>query len=119
MIFQQGVVERAKIDEFNLPMYAPTAAEMREVIEKNGCFSIEKMELRNPRPNIGPIDAASLIAHMRAGMEGAFAAHFGSSVVEKMFDKVSAKAQEISQSLKSSSGCHNSANQLFVVLKRK
>lgn len=90
------------------------------MIEENGCFSIERLELRNPRSNDeGAVDVASLIAHLRAGTEGAFAAHFGSSVVEKMFSKVYERAQEISQLLASSSGSHNRHNHIFVVLKRR
>lgn len=115
----QGVVDRAKIDEFNLPIYVPSVGEMRKEIEKNGCFSIQKMELTIPRgKDDGPIDVANLIMHLRAGMQGVFAAHFGDSVVEKMFDKISAKAQEMSNFIESSYD-RNSATQLFLVLKRK
>lgn len=117
LFLQQGVVDKAKIDDFNLPIYAPTVGEMRRVIEKNGCFIIERMELTDPRSKVdGAIDVGSLIMHMRAGFEGIFAAHFGDSVVDKMFAKISGKAEEMSHFLESG---YNKSTQLFVVLKRK
>lgn len=97
-------------------MYSPTVGEMREVIEKDGRFRVEKMELTNPRSEVGPIDVGSLIMHLRAGMEGIFTAHFGSSVVEKMFVNVSAKAQQISRFLEA---VDPASTQLFLVLNRK
>ncbi|XP_047977538.1 loganic acid O-methyltransferase-like [Salvia hispanica] len=113
----EGVVDKDKIDKFNLPVYAPEMGEMKRVIENNGCFSIEKMELTDPRSKVdGPIDVASSIMHMRASLEGVFLAHFGDSVVEKMFAKVSDKAQEMSHVFESG---YIKSTQLLVVLKRK
>ncbi|KAG6404120.1 hypothetical protein SASPL_136360 [Salvia splendens] len=113
----EGVVDKDKIDKFNLPIYAPVMGEMKRVIENNGCFSIEKMELTDPRSKVdGPIDVAKLIMHMRAGMEGVFSAHFGDSVVDKMFAKISDKAQEMSHFIESG---YSKSTQLLVVLKRK
>ncbi|KAL1541764.1 gibberellin A4 carboxyl methyltransferase [Salvia divinorum] len=113
----EGVVDKEKIDKFNLPIYAPAMGEMKRVIENNGCFSIEKMELTDPMSKVdGPIDVANLIMHMRAGLEGIFSAHFGDSVVEKMFAKISDKAQEISHFFESG---FSKSTQLLVVLKRK
>lgn len=112
----EGVVDEGEIEAFNLPIYSPRVGEMREVIEKDGRFSIEKMELTNPKSVVGPIDVGSLIMHLRAGMEGVFTAHFGSSVVEKMFTNVSAKAQQISRFWEA---VDTASTQLFIVLKRK
>ncbi|KAG6401843.1 hypothetical protein SASPL_138711 [Salvia splendens] len=62
----EGVVEKAKIDGFNLPIYVPSVGEMRKMIEKNGCFTIEKMELTVPRgSDEGPIDVPELIMHFK------------------------------------------------------
>ncbi|KAL0415565.1 UNVERIFIED_CONTAM: Loganic acid O-methyltransferase [Sesamum latifolium] len=112
-----GIIDKAEIDEFNLPIYAPSVGEMTELIEKKGCFSIERIELTNPRSKIDEaIDVHRLIMHLRAGMESVFTKHFGDGVVEKMFDKTLAKSGEISEFLKSS---YPKSTQLFVVLKRK
>ncbi|XP_011073160.1 probable S-adenosylmethionine-dependent methyltransferase At5g38100 [Sesamum indicum] len=113
----EGIIDKAEIDEFNLPIYAPSVGEMTKLIEKNGCFSIKRIELTNPRSKVDePIDVHRVIMHMRAGMEAVFTKHFGDAVVDKMFDKALAKCGEISEFLKSS---YPESTQLFVVLKRK
>ncbi|KAG9449043.1 hypothetical protein H6P81_009008 [Aristolochia fimbriata] len=43
-----GRVEEHKADLFNFPSYNPTEAELKMLIEKNGSFSIEKMEALPP-----------------------------------------------------------------------
>ncbi|KAI3455091.1 hypothetical protein Pfo_011754 [Paulownia fortunei] len=112
----EGIIDKAENDAFHLPIYAPTVGEMTKVTEKNGCFSIERIELINPRSQVnGSINVHSLIMHLRAGMEGIFTKHFGNGVVEKMFNKTLAKSKEISEFLEA--GYRNST-QLFVVLKR-
>ncbi|KAH6799174.1 hypothetical protein C2S51_035658 [Perilla frutescens var. frutescens] len=111
----EGVVEKSAVDAFNLPIYAPTVGEMRKVIEGNGCFSIETMELTNPRSQVGALDVVSLIKHLRAGMEGILTPHFGKSVVDKMFIKISEKDQEMWRCLEA---CNHTSTQLFLVLKR-
>lgn len=40
----KGLVSEDKVDSFNFPKYGPTPQELKDLIEKNGCFSIEKME---------------------------------------------------------------------------
>jgi len=40
----QGKVEEAKFDWFDLPFYAPTAEEVREVIQTEGSFNIQRLE---------------------------------------------------------------------------
>ncbi|XP_057804904.1 loganic acid O-methyltransferase-like [Salvia miltiorrhiza] len=114
---KEGVVEKSAIDAFNLPIHIPTLEEMRKVIEKNGHFSIERIELINPKAGIEEaLDAATVLVHMRAAMEGVFTAHFGASVVDKMFANVLPKAPQISHCFQA---LHNIHNQLFLVLTRK
>ncbi|XP_042013053.1 loganic acid O-methyltransferase-like [Salvia splendens] len=113
----KGVVEKSRIEEFNLPIHIPRLGEMREVIEKNGCFRIERMELTNPKSKVaGPLDAANVVTHMRSAMEGVFAAHFGASVADQMFDNVVPMTPRIADCFKA---LHHISNQLFVVLTRK
>ncbi|KAG6404119.1 hypothetical protein SASPL_136359 [Salvia splendens] len=117
VLYVQGVVEKSRIEEFNLPIHIPRLGEMREVIEKNGCFRIERMELTNPKSKVaGPLDAANVVTHMRSAMEGVFAAHFGASVADQMFDNVVPMTPRIADCFKA---LHHISNQLFVVLTRK
>ena len=53
------------MDSFNLPFYAASPDEMAELVEQNGYFSIERMELTNPVPSLeGPIDIRAWIERL-------------------------------------------------------
>lgn len=110
-------MEKSAVDAFNLPMYFPTKAEMRKVVEKNGCFSIERMELFNPRGNSveAPVDVVSLVIQLRAATEAVFSAYFGDSVVEKMFEYMLARTAQISTLMEVAK---HHPTQLLLVLKR-
>lgn len=73
----QGVVEQAEVDAFNLPVYFP-----RELIEKNGSFSVERVGSTKPEVEIS---THSMIMHLRAAFEGILTKHFGESVVHQIF----------------------------------
>ncbi|KAA8529783.1 hypothetical protein F0562_034117 [Nyssa sinensis] len=113
----EGLINEAQVDSFNLPVYTPSPKEMALLVERNGCFSVERMELTDPRSNIeGPIDVGKLIMHLRAGMEGVFSKHFGHEIVAEMFERSLQKSAELSSLLESS---YTKGTQLFLVLKRK
>ncbi|XP_054786838.1 probable methyltransferase TCM_000168 [Prosopis cineraria] len=40
----EGKVEEAKLDNFDIPYYGPTEKEVREIIEDEGSFSVERVE---------------------------------------------------------------------------
>lgn len=98
-----------------MPVYFPSVGEVTKGIEENGCFSMERVELMNPRSNIS---ARVIISHVRAACEGIFTQHFGESVMDKMFTNTLAKAQEASNSPLVEADLYHSL-QLFYVLKRK
>lgn len=114
----QGIIDKAKVDAFNLPIYAPSPCEMRNVIEKNGCFSIERIEMTIPssQDSVTSSHVHSLIMHLRAALEGIFTKHLENDVVDKMFNKTLAKSEEISALLGS---IYPISTHLFLVLKRK
>lgn len=112
----QGLIDEDKVDSFNVPIYAPTPRDMIEVVGRNGCFSVETMEITDPMSKMGgTIDVKGLIMHLRAGMEGIFTKHFGSEVIDEFFRRSFERSAELSQSLES---CYKQGTQLFVVLKR-
>ncbi|XP_060196429.1 loganic acid O-methyltransferase-like [Lycium barbarum] len=110
----EGIVEESLVDSFNLPLYFPSLEDMTKVVKKNGNFSIERIELTYAQFNS---DAKSFIGHVRAGLEGIFTKHFGSKVVEEIFERTLGKSEEISAWLKAE--FYKTARQLFLVLKRK
>ncbi|KAM3327776.1 hypothetical protein P3S68_033825 [Capsicum galapagoense] len=48
----QGMLDESVFDSFNLPMYFPSPEDMTKVVEKNGCFSIEIMDLTYPKSKL-------------------------------------------------------------------
>ncbi|WMV50983.1 hypothetical protein MTR67_044368 [Solanum verrucosum] len=110
----EGIVEESLVDSFNFPVYFPSTEDMTKVVEKNGCFSIERMELANPQSGI---DANSFINHIRAGSEEMFTIHFGSKIADEMFERTLEKIEEISAWMEDEY-C-KTTRQLFLVLKSK
>ncbi|KAI8022375.1 Loganic acid O-methyltransferase [Camellia lanceoleosa] len=113
-----GSISEGELDSFNLPLYSPSPDEMNQLVEKNGCFSIERMELTNPAAKTdGPsINIPALIMHLRAGFEAVFTKHFGKKIVEELFERTLNKSAEISSQFEASL---KNGSQLFLVLKRK
>lgn len=106
------------MDSFNVPVYTPSPEEMTTIIERNGCFGIERMDLTPFNSKVdGSATAHACMLHLRAGVEGlVISKHFGSEIVDELFDRFLKKAKESSDriSLAFIHGC-----QLVVVLKRK
>ncbi|GMP59400.1 hypothetical protein CsSME_00022687 [Camellia sinensis var. sinensis] len=112
-----GMINEDEVDSFNLPLYTTSPKEMTNLVERNGCFSIERMEVSNTRPkNDGPPIVPAILTHYRVGLEGIFTKHFGSKIFDELFERTLNKSTEISSMLESS--CVEGA-QLFLVLKRK
>lgn len=91
---------------------------MRQLVEENGHFSIERMELTAPTTWLqGPIDIRDWINHVRAAMEGIFTQHFGNdlNIIDQMFERVIPKLEHHHEEINSS--LHEKV-QLFLVLKR-
>ncbi|KAM3218010.1 loganic acid O-methyltransferase [Capsicum annuum] len=110
----EGIVEESLVDSFNLPLYFPSDEDMTKVVEKNGCFSIEKLEITCLQCNI---DAKSFIIHIRAGFEGIFTKHFGSKITYEIFERTLGKIEEIEAWLETE--YYKTTRQLFMVLKCK
>ncbi|KAF2312960.1 hypothetical protein GH714_002167 [Hevea brasiliensis] len=111
-----GLISKAQVDSFNLPLYLATPNEMTEIIEKNGCFKIERAEFFNPESAKVFFSGQACTMHFRAGFEGMLSKHFGSEIIDELFHRHSKKTEEFSSRLQSSS---NEGTQLFLALKRK
>ncbi|KAF3654439.1 hypothetical protein FXO38_10196 [Capsicum annuum] len=73
----QGMLDESLVDSFNLPMYFLSPEDMTKVVEKNGCFSIEIMELTYPKSKlVDEADAKTLMINLRAVLEGVIINHF-------------------------------------------
>ncbi|KAI3875273.1 hypothetical protein MKX03_011157 [Papaver bracteatum] len=65
-----GIVEEAEVDSFNLPAYSTTSRELKNLVETNGCFNIERIVDILPQENKMRPSAQTLSDHFRAALEG-------------------------------------------------
>ncbi|KAK7308649.1 hypothetical protein VNO77_42269 [Canavalia gladiata] len=115
---KEGQVDESQVDSFNLPFYAPCPEEMTKVIEMNGRFSIERMELTDPAPwlkRTGQV-IPEWIIHVRAALEAIFTKQFGNEVTHEMFQRLTKHLLEKCELLETK---YRDKIQFFVVLKRK
>jgi len=101
-----------------LPFYAPSPEEMTKLIEKNGRFNIERMELTNPAPWIKSIGDVipDWIIHVRAAMEAIFIKHFESKITHEMFQCLTNQLMDKCELMETK---YRDKIQFFLVLKRK
>ncbi|KGN50765.1 loganic acid O-methyltransferase [Cucumis sativus] len=115
---KEGLLNEDEVDSFNIPIFIPCPKKMRKLIEKDGHFSIERIELAEPATWLKEnVDIRVWINHIRAAMEGTFIQHFKKKeLIDEMFERVIKKLsnypEEINEKL------HEKV-QLFAVLKRK
>ncbi|XP_019166106.1 PREDICTED: salicylate carboxymethyltransferase-like [Ipomoea nil] len=88
-IAAEGFVEEEKLNSFNLPVYGPSLAEIKLVIEKNGSFTIDRLEISRIHwtGNIGSEDenivsdegngGYGVARSVRAVVEPMLVSHFG------------------------------------------
>ncbi|KAK9105807.1 hypothetical protein Scep_022651 [Stephania cephalantha] len=113
---KMGRVDEAKADSFNVPFYSTASPrEVETLVEKNGCFTIERNETW-ACPILEGNGASEMYSkHYRAFMEGLIKEHFGSSdeIIEELFKIFTNKISDSFGVLKESN-----MSILFVLLKR-
>lgn len=115
---KMGKVSEAKVDAFNVPTYYTSPKELREVIEENGCFSIERMDiLNNPKHHIAMPDLRQRMLYIRAVIETLIEKHFGNDILDQLFKIYATKLSGSSIFLNPENYQQNIA--LFVLLKNK
>ncbi|XP_055814698.1 loganic acid O-methyltransferase-like [Solanum dulcamara] len=116
-LVNEGKLDESLVNSFNMPIYFPSPEDMTKVVERNGCFSIERIELTYPKSKlVDEADAKSLMINLRVVLEGLFINHFGSKIAEEAFTRTILKSEKISAWMKIN---YKKACQLFVSLKRK
>ena len=113
----QGIIREEKVDSFNIPIYLPSPKEVKSAAQRNGCFSIERLECiphkkSKGRDNI-TVMARLISSHVRAGMGLLLEDHFGCDVMDELFTSFSKKLENLAVFQ------HGKAFTLFAVLKRK
>lgn len=118
-IYVQGIVSEEKVDSFNIPIYHMTPQEVEAAVERNGCFSVERVEdihqVRSDEENsLSITNAQEFASYIRSGMEGQIKKHFGEEILDVLFDTYRKKIEDNPSIFKS-----GKALTFFILLKRK
>ncbi|XP_043703613.1 loganic acid O-methyltransferase-like [Telopea speciosissima] len=113
---KMGLVSEAKVDSFNFPVYSPFCQEVKELLGRNRCFNIERFELVTRTRDVAVTNAPAVTKHTRAITEEMIKQHFGSEIIDELYDRVFHKLEEFPQFL---DAIFKRSTQLFVVLKRQ
>ena len=65
------------MDSFNLPYYSPYEEEVREIVEKEGSFNLDKMEIVEVNDDPSNESGKNVANCIRAVLEPMLATHFG------------------------------------------
>ncbi|KAK6930531.1 SAM dependent carboxyl methyltransferase [Dillenia turbinata] len=104
----EGRLNKEELDSFNIPVYSPSASEVRLLVQHNGCFSIARLEVRQEHVHI--ISPQSV----RAGFEGIFSKNFGNEIIDEVVRRYADKVEGCSF-IRDEEGINC---QLFILLKR-
>ncbi|GAV87501.1 Methyltransf_7 domain-containing protein, partial [Cephalotus follicularis] len=74
----------AEVDSFNLPLYIPSLAELEAVIKRNGCFKVERTAKWNQ--TIPQASVEKVASSLRSVNEGVIRGHFGSELIDDLFN---------------------------------
>ncbi|KAK7849229.1 putative s-adenosylmethionine-dependent methyltransferase, partial [Quercus suber] len=89
-----GLVEEAKVDSFNVPAYYTPPKKLKALIERNGNFSIKRMEVLNNQKKHLILQSASLRSlYLRAVLEGIIEKHFGNEILDELFNRFTHKVE--------------------------
>ncbi|KAK8998915.1 hypothetical protein V6N11_070098 [Hibiscus sabdariffa] len=107
----EGTVEEADVDSFNLPIYTPCKDEVAEIVEREGSFEINDLDVFELDTDPSNADDEKLgdkdlgyhiymqmgknIANtVRAVTEPIVCSHFGDGIIDKLFTRLEANVAE-------------------------
>ncbi|KAK4373911.1 hypothetical protein RND71_004588 [Anisodus tanguticus] len=98
-LVQEGLITSEKRNDFNIPVYAPSIQDFKEVVEANGSFTINKLQVfRGGSPLVvnHPDDATEVgraLAISCRSVSGVLVdAHIGEQLSDELFDRVKRRA---------------------------
>lgn len=80
----QGIISKDKMDSFNLPIYAPSAEEIKAIIIENGHFDILRLVTRTKNSSL-----VVIVEECRAAFDGLCSKHFRSENIGQIFERFS------------------------------
>ncbi|XP_015882812.3 loganic acid O-methyltransferase-like [Ziziphus jujuba] len=86
---RMGMVSEEEVDSFNIPTYHLSPQELEAAVERNGCFSIERMEdlhvLVPSNSGKYKINSQVVASHLTDIMEEIIKQHFGEKILDVLF----------------------------------
>ncbi|KAF8018276.1 hypothetical protein BT93_H3237 [Corymbia citriodora subsp. variegata] len=97
----EGLIEKEKVDSFNVPYYSPSPKELQWEVQKQGSFSIDCLEVfevdrsvfeTDFDPNVVSEEAAdNMVGCLRAIAQPMLVDHFGGEIINEVFKRFRAK----------------------------
>nr|ABD90685.1 xanthosine methyltransferase [Coffea canephora]2EG5_A Chain A, Xanthosine methyltransferase [Coffea canephora]2EG5_C Chain C, Xanthosine methyltransferase [Coffea canephora]2EG5_E Chain E, Xanthosine methyltransferase [Coffea canephora]2EG5_G Chain G, Xanthosine methyltransferase [Coffea canephora] len=97
----EGHLEEEKLDSFNLPVYIPSAEEVKCIVEEEGSFEILYLETFKVLYDAGfsiddeHIKAEYVASSVRAVYEPILASHFGEAIIPDIFHRFAKHAAKV------------------------
>ncbi|CAH2065397.1 unnamed protein product [Thlaspi arvense] len=91
-IAKQGLTDQ---ENLKLPIYLAHADELKRIIEENRCFTTEVFEIISHAKGEYPLDPEYLTKTFKVTIGGSVASPFGQDVMEKTYELVKKKTQEM------------------------
>ncbi|OMP12350.1 SAM dependent carboxyl methyltransferase [Corchorus capsularis] len=93
---------------------------MTRIIERNGYFSIEKMQelFKSLGPTVSLDIQSHIVSPVRVGLQGVIKEHFGHDMVDEIFNYFSRKLANTDLTFMAEENSQNIVD-LFILLKRK
>ena len=101
----QSLIEKKKLDSFNIPSYFPTAEEVRQLIQEEGSFNLQRLEtirtswIKNVTDDDSFLDddmkADILAKNLRAAAEPILKAEFGEGIMDELFHRYKNKVVQL------------------------
>ncbi|XP_047306778.1 indole-3-acetate O-methyltransferase 1-like [Impatiens glandulifera] len=98
-LVQEGLISSEKRDDFNIPIYAPSLQDFKEVVEEDGSFTIDNLQVfKGGSPLVvncpdDPIEVGRALANSCRAVSGVLVdAHIGDQRSEDLFKRVERRA---------------------------
>lgn len=105
-LVQEGLITSEKRDNFNIPVYAPSLQDFKEVVEANGSFTIDKLEVfKGGSPLVvnhpdNEAEVSRAMANSCRSVAGVLVdAHIGDGLSEELFLRVEHRAKSHAKEL--------------------
>ncbi|KAI4297087.1 hypothetical protein L6164_036995 [Bauhinia variegata] len=96
----ENKIEESKLDSFDMPYFAPTANEVKEIIEAEGSFTLQRLEICKlgwdaDIDESKEMKAKFIAKYMRAAAEPLLKLHFGDDIMDELFQRFADKVAQL------------------------